>query len=124
MGVVAELRPREKVEDPKTRFASKFIGRQPYNIINNRFLDKHEEKVTAENDKARHKAVKAFWKTHVYDPVEVKYYDQDKEDQYMQRQRESEMTQGQSVAENIRRNALSFLEKTYCPLFTRATLPL
>jgi len=93
------------VVDPKTRFASKFIGRQPYNIINNKFLDKHEEKMAAEGETSRHRAVKAFWKTHVYDPVEVTYYDKEQEAEYKRKQRESEMVQGQSVAENIRRNA-------------------
>ena len=47
----------------------------------------------------------AFWKTHTYDPVQIKYYDEDKEEDYHRRQAESEMTQGQSVSENIRRNA-------------------
>lgn len=100
-----DLRPKETVVDPKTRFASKFIGRQPYNIINNKYLDKNEEKVNTENQESRHKAVKAFWKTHVYDPVQVKYYDEAKESDYQSKHRESELVQGQSVAENIRRNA-------------------
>lgn len=100
-----DLRPKETVVDPKTRFASKFIGRQPYNVINNKYLDKNEEKVAAENTEARHKAVKAFWKTHSYDPVAIKYYDDEKESDYWRQHRESEKTQGQSVAENIRRNA-------------------
>lgn len=100
-----ELRPREKVVDPKTRFASKFIGRQAYNVVSNVYLDKHEEKTKAENQEAKFNATKAFWKTHVYDPIEVKYYDPDKESDYQKAIRESEMTQGQSVAENIRRNA-------------------
>merc|ERR1711998_446996 len=77
----------------------------PYNIINNKYLDKNEEKVNTENQESRHKAVKAFWKTHVYDPVQVKYYDEAKEDDYQRKHRESELVQGQSVAENIRRNA-------------------
>lgn len=100
-----ELRPKETVVDPKTRFASKFIGRQPYNIINNQYLDKHEEKTSSEAQQSRSKAVNAFWKTHTYDPVQIKYYDEDKEEDYHRRQAESEMTQGQSVSENIRRNA-------------------
>jgi len=98
-------RPQETVEDPKTRFASKFIGRQPYNIVNNKFLDKHEEKTIAEAEASRTKAVNAFWKTHSYDPVQIRYYDDEKETEYHERQRDSETTQGQSVAENIRRNA-------------------
>lgn len=100
-----ELRPQETVVDPKTRFASKFIGRQPYNIINNRFLDKHDEKTANEATDSRFKAVKAFWKTHTYDPIQIKYYDEDKEQDFHRKHAESEVTQGQSVAENIRRNA-------------------
>jgi len=100
-----ELRPKEKVADPKTRFASKFIGRQPYDVVTNVYLDKHEEKTKLEADNAKFTATKAFWKTHVYDPVEIKYYDEDKEADYQKRQRDAEMSQGQSVAENIRRNA-------------------
>merc|ERR1711907_267043 len=100
-----DQRPQEKVVDPKTRFASKFIGRQTYNVGTNKFLDKHEEKVEAEKQEARHTAVKAFWKTHNYDPLTIKYYDESKEDEYWRQHHESEKTQGQSIAENIRRNA-------------------
>lgn len=100
-----ELRPQETVVDPKTRFASKFIGRQPYNIVSNRYLDKHDEKTATEAGENRFKAVQAFWKTHTYDPVQIKYYDEAKEQEYHRQHAESEVTQGQSAAENIRRNA-------------------
>jgi len=100
-----ELRPKETVDDPNANFSSKFIGRQPYNIVSNTFLADHEKKMIEERDENRFKAVKAFWKTHTYDPIEVKYYDENKEQEYHQKVKESQLLQGQSVAENIRRNA-------------------
>lgn len=102
---IPELRPTEESHDPKVRYVSKFVGRQEYNIVNNRYLEHHESRMAEEKEQARATATKAFWKTHSYDPIEVKAYDDDKEAQYQQSLQDMQRTQGMAQAENIRMNA-------------------
>lgn len=102
---IPELRPSEPRADPKTRYASKFIGRQEYNIVNNRYLDNNDARMADEAEAAKARATDAFWKTHNYDPIEAKYYDDQKEEKHWQTVRVSEQTQGRAQAENIRMNA-------------------
>eukprot|EP00656_Telonema_subtile_P035637 TRINITY_DN395_c0_g1_i11.p1 TRINITY_DN395_c0_g1~~TRINITY_DN395_c0_g1_i11.p1 ORF type:complete len:395 (-),score=89.72 TRINITY_DN395_c0_g1_i11:552-1736(-) len=102
---IPELRPKEHCADPKTRYASKFIGRQEYNIVNNRYLDHNDERMEEEVQADKARATEAFWKTHSYDPIEVKYYDEDKEEEHQRTFKQAESLQGRAQAENIRMNA-------------------
>eukprot|EP00656_Telonema_subtile_P035638 TRINITY_DN395_c0_g1_i4.p2 TRINITY_DN395_c0_g1~~TRINITY_DN395_c0_g1_i4.p2 ORF type:complete len:113 (-),score=29.54 TRINITY_DN395_c0_g1_i4:31-369(-) len=87
------------------RYASKFIGRQEYNIVNNRYLDHNDERMEEEVQADKARATEAFWKTHSYDPIEVKYYDEDKEEEHQRTFKQAESLQGRAQAENIRMNA-------------------
>jgi len=101
--------PQSRTKEPdaanKPIYKSKLIGRQDYNIVSNKYLAQHDEKTKQSEHNARQTATEAFWRTHQYDPIEVKYYDEDREKAYEDNHKDSEVRQGQAQAENIRMNA-------------------
>lgn len=100
-----ELRTREPDAANKPVYKSKLIGRQDYNIVSNKYLAQHDEKTHQEENQARQTATEAFWRTHNYDPIEVKYYDEEREDGHWDMVKDAENKQGVAQAENIRMNA-------------------
>ena len=61
-----------------------------YNIVSNKYLEHHDNKVVADEQILRAEAAQKYWKTHDFDPVNCKYYDEDKEQKFVQ-EREEEM---------------------------------
>lgn len=53
-----------------------------YNIVSNKYLEHHDNKVAADEQILRAEAAQKFWKTHEFDIVNCKYYDDTKEDKY------------------------------------------
>lgn len=53
-----------------------------YNIVSNKYLEHHDNKVAADEQILRAEAAQKFWKTHEFDIVNCKYYDDVKEDKY------------------------------------------
>jgi hypothetical protein len=62
----------------------KVPGLREYNIVTNRYLECHDQKERANEDIQRAEAAIAFWKTHNYDHVTGKYYDKEKEQNFVQ----------------------------------------
>ena len=50
-----------------------------YNIVSNKYLEHHDKKVVADEQISRAEAAQKYWKTHDFDPVNCKYYNDDKE---------------------------------------------
>ena len=48
-------------------------------MINNRYLQHHEEKMQVNQEILKNEAAKQFWKTHDFDPVAGSYVDEDAE---------------------------------------------
>jgi len=46
-----------------------------YNVVTNRYLEYHDEKMQVNDDILRTEAAKTFWKTREYDPIAVTYVD-------------------------------------------------
>jgi hypothetical protein len=53
-----------------------------YNIITNRYLEFHDDKVAADEQILRAEAAKKYWKTHDFDPLNCQYYDEEKESEF------------------------------------------
>ena len=58
-------------------------GLRDYNIISNRYLELHEEKMQVDREVQRLEAAKMYWKTHDFDPVNGQFYDPDKEGKFV-----------------------------------------
>jgi len=50
-----------------------------YNIVSNKYLEHNDEKVVADEKILRAEAAQKFWKTHDYDIVTAKFYEDEKE---------------------------------------------
>ena len=57
----------------------KLAAQRDYNVISNRYLEHHEDKMQVNHEINKAEAAKAFWKTREFDPVSVSYVDGDKE---------------------------------------------
>ena len=53
-----------------------------YNIVTNKYLEHHDDKVTADEVVLRTEAAKKYWKTHDFDAVNCVYYDDKKETEF------------------------------------------
>ena len=72
-----------------------------YNVINNRYLEHHDEKEKANIDIQRLEAAKAFWETHDYDLVNARYFDKDKEDQFVKTRAEQALVHGKDQVKKL-----------------------
>lgn len=54
-----------------------------YNIVSNKYLEHHDDKVTADEQILRAEAAQRFWKTHEFDIINGKYYENDKEEKFV-----------------------------------------
>ena len=50
-----------------------------FNVVTNRYLFGHREKVTLDKQYERHRAAVRFWQTHDANPLTSQYYDPEKE---------------------------------------------
>lgn len=57
-----------------------------YNVVTNRYLEYHDEKMQVNDDILRTEAAKTFWKTREYDPIAVTYVDQEAEKKFVDEQ--------------------------------------
>lgn len=54
-----------------------------YNIISNKYLEHHDQKVVADEQILRAEAAKKYWRTHNFDPVNCIYYNSEKETDFL-----------------------------------------
>ena len=59
-------------------------GQRDYNVVTNRYLEYHEDKMNANDDILRTEAAKQFWKTRDFDPIAATYVDEDKEKTFLE----------------------------------------
>ena len=55
-----------------------------YNIVSNKYLELHDQKVAADEEILKAEAALRYWKTHDFDPVNCTYYDRAKEGEYLE----------------------------------------
>jgi hypothetical protein len=57
-------------------------GLRDYNIITNRYLELHDDKLKVDQEIQRAEAAQKYWQTHQFDPVNCEYYDPSQEQQF------------------------------------------
>jgi hypothetical protein len=61
-----------------------------YNNVYNRYLNNHDEKIRAERETQQLEAAVKFWQQNNYDPIRMKYIDEEKEKVYQGKLKEKE----------------------------------
>ena len=59
--------------------AIKHAAQRDYNVLTNRYLEHHEEKMAVNEDITKVEAAKTYWKTRKFDPLVVKFVDDEAE---------------------------------------------
>jgi len=75
---------KEKIKENKNK------NFKDYNIVSNKYLEHHDNKVLADEQIHRAEAAQRYWKTHDFDPINIKYCDGQKEQEFIAK-REAEM---------------------------------
>lgn len=96
-----EQRPPLPKEKPKKNVKVTTTGLRDYNIITNRYLELHDEKIDVDKEIERLNAAKKYWKTHNFDPLTIAYCDPDKEQQFQETKKEEERTHGQDWVQKL-----------------------
>mmetsp|Transcript_32711 Transcript_32711/g.28983 ORF Transcript_32711/g.28983 Transcript_32711/m.28983 type:complete len:183 (+) Transcript_32711:426-974(+) len=76
-------------------------GLRDYNIISNRYLELHDEKIVVDKDIDRLNAAKKYWKINEFNPVSIEYYDPDKEQTFQVKKKEMDKTHGQDWVQKL-----------------------
>jgi len=72
-----------------------------YNIVSNKYLEHHDNKVQADESILRAEAANRYWKTHDFDPITCKYYDGLKETTFLDKQDEEAKVHGQDQVKKL-----------------------
>jgi hypothetical protein len=96
-----DQRPPPPKEKPKKNAKVTTTGLRDYNIITNRYLEYNDEKVVVDKEIERLNAAKKYWKTHNYDPVNIQYYDPEKESEFQAKRQEEMKTHGQDWVQKL-----------------------
>lgn len=94
-------RPPPPKQEEKTDVKVTVTGLRDYNIITNRYLELNDEKAVVDKDIEMLNASKKYWNTHSFDPVNVEYYDPEKEDEFRSTRIEKEKTHGQDWVQKL-----------------------
>ena len=55
-----------------------------YDVVTNRYLEHHDEKMDVNHDILKTEAAKKYWKTRDFDPIAATYVDEDKEKTFLE----------------------------------------
>ena len=61
----------------------------------------HDDKTKTDNEIQKYEAAMKYWKTHDFDPVNIKYYDNEKEDQFVNQRTEEAKVHGRNQIEKL-----------------------
>ena len=72
-----------------------------YNIISNKYLEHHDSKRVADDQILRAEAAKRYWKTHEFDLLNCKFYDDSKEKQFVDDRHNEAMIHGRDQVKKL-----------------------
>ena len=72
-----------------------------YNIISNKYLEHHDQKLLADEQIHKAEAALRYWKTHDFDPVNCNYYDQEKEKTFLSKREEEAKIHGRDQVKKL-----------------------
>ena len=70
-------------------------------MINNRYLEHHEEKMQVNQEILKNEAAVQYWKTHNFDPVAVSYVDADVENKFKADRDEASKNHGKDLVKKL-----------------------
>lgn len=89
-----DQRPQPAKEEESKQKKVTTTGLRDYNIISNRYLELHNEKIQVDREVERLDAAKKFWDKNDFNPVNGEYYDDQKEDEFRNTRAEEAKTWG------------------------------
>ena len=95
-----EERPAKPAEAPRT-YKINAVEYRDFDIISNKYLQSHEDKQRDDIQRFKQEAAEKYWRTHDYDPVNVCYFDPDKEEEFRATQVERAKVHGHDVIEKL-----------------------
>jgi hypothetical protein len=72
-----------------------------FDIVNNYYYEGHEEKVAREEEEGRARAVDKYWRTHDFNPLIGRFYDPDKEEQFLEAREQQAQAHGSTWANRL-----------------------
>eukprot|EP01016_Furgasonia_blochmanni_P003674 TRINITY_DN1143_c0_g1_i1.p1 TRINITY_DN1143_c0_g1~~TRINITY_DN1143_c0_g1_i1.p1 ORF type:complete len:578 (-),score=53.64 TRINITY_DN1143_c0_g1_i1:83-1816(-) len=94
-----EQQRRERIEQNRREKKDFSPPPRDFNIVSNRYCDKHDEKTTKDTDNARRDASERFFKSHDYNVITAKFYDEAKQKEFEeQRKKEEELHMKKAIA--------------------------
>lgn len=75
--------------------------KKEYDIVSNVYKENHEAKVKNEVEKETSQLVEKYWKTHTYDPVYGKLYDEKREEQFQKERQAQELEHGKDANKTL-----------------------
>ena len=76
-----------------------------YDLLSNKYKERHEEKVVLNNEIQKLNAAKKYWERNKYNPILVKYNDNDKEGEYQKKKNEENEILASKSRKVLNRNA-------------------
>jgi hypothetical protein len=74
--------------------------------VYNRYINNHEEKVKVEKEAHRLQAAEKYWKKNDYDPIRVRFIDNNKENEYKKKMEQEQNVWGKNRKIRIQRYIL------------------
>lgn len=72
-----------------------------YNIVSNKYLEHHDTKVQTDEQILKAEAAQRYWKTHDFDPINAKYYDDKKETTFVNKRDEEAKIHGHDQVKKL-----------------------
>ena len=79
----------------------KVAAQRDYNVVTNRYLEHHDEKMQLNEDILRAEAAKTYWKVRDFDPVVGAYVDEDKEKTFVEDRAAKSKTHGKDQVKKL-----------------------
>ena len=94
-------RPAPTEEERIRGKSIKVAAQRDYNVVTNRYLEHHDEKMQLNEDILRAEAAKTYWKVRDFDPVVGAYVDEDKEKTFVEDRAAKSKTHGKDQVKKL-----------------------
>ena len=92
-----DQRPKQVKEEESPKKVPRNVMRD-FNIVTNRYWDRHEQKHHVDRQVELLEAAKKYWETHDFNPIAGNYYDPVKEGEFQATRRVEEREHGKDIA--------------------------
>ncbi|KUF68292.1 hypothetical protein AM587_10012059 [Phytophthora nicotianae] len=79
---------------PTTRGSPSHKPRREFNILTNKYHDRHDSRFNQETAEAKRIAAQKYFKTRTFDPIRITFVDEEREKEFLQRRQEEQQIHG------------------------------